>query len=119
RASNTVERKSRSSPPRAPSPATPPPTKKNRSLKSPRAPPPPKPPPADRSAGRDPPRLAANSPPIEVLRQQAHGTKLQIARKDRANRRSLGCNHNDLFVHGRITERDWAADPNAFALGGR
>src|SRR5262249_12423234 len=75
--------------------------------------------PADRSAGRAPPRLAANCAPIEALRQQAHGTKLQIARKDRANRRSLGCNHHDLFVRDRITERDRAADPKAFALGGR
>src|SRR2546427_6076769 len=46
--------------------------------------------PADGPAGRVPPRLAANSPPIEVLRQRADGAKLQITGKDCANRRSLG-----------------------------
>src|SRR5262245_30823899 len=73
-------------------------------------------PPADGAAGRQPPRLAANSPAIEILRQRADGAKLEIARKDRANRRSLGCDHNDLLVHGRIAEWDRAADPNASAL---
>src|SRR5215472_5522833 len=74
---------------------------------------------ADGAAVRQPPRLAANSPPIEVLRQRADGAKLEIAGKDRANRRSLDCDHNDLLVHGRIAERYRAADPKAFALGGR
>src|SRR5438128_5339754 len=46
--------------------------------------------PADGPAVRQPPRLAANSPAIEILRQRADGAKLQIARKDRANRLSLG-----------------------------
>src|SRR6266404_5981343 len=78
----------------------------------------PKAPPADGPAVRQPPRLAANSPPIEVLRQRADGAKLQIARKDRANRRSLGWYHKDLLVHGRIAERHRTADPNAFAFGG-
>src|SRR6266446_8553141 len=74
--------------------------------------------PADGPAVRQPPRLAANSPPIEILRQRADGAKLEIARKDRANRRSLGCDHNDLLVHGRIAERHRAADPKAFAFRG-
>ena len=39
-----------------------------------------------------------------------------MAGKDRANRLSLGCDHNDLLVHGRIAEWDRAADPNAFAF---
>src|SRR2546426_841296 len=67
--------------------------------------------PADGPAGRAPPRLAANSPPIEVLRQRADGAELEIAGKDRANRRSLGWYHEDLLVHGRIAEWDRAADP--------
>src|SRR5215813_15071596 len=46
-------------------------------------------PPADGPAVRAPPRLAANSPAIEILRQRADGAKLEIARKDRANRLSL------------------------------
>src|SRR5215475_7224909 len=75
-------------------------------------------PPADGAAVRQPPRLAANSPAIEILRQCADGAKLEIPRKDRANRRSLGWYHKDLLVHGRIAEWDRAADPNAFALGG-
>src|SRR5262249_12342720 len=75
-------------------------------------------PPADGAAVRQPPRLAANSPAIEILRQRADGAKFEIARKDRANRRSLGWYHNDLLVHGRIAEWDRAADPNAFALRG-
>src|SRR5262245_46202871 len=75
-------------------------------------------PPADGPAVRQPPRLAANSPPIEVLRQRADGAKLQIPRKDRANRRSLGWYHNDLLVHRRIAEWNRAADPNAFAFRG-
>src|SRR6266446_7464078 len=74
--------------------------------------------PADGPAVRQPPRLAANSPPIEILRQRADGAKLEIARKDRANRRSLGWYHEDLLVHRRIAERHRAADPKAFALGG-
>src|SRR5262249_56289517 len=82
------------------------------------APPPPNPPPADGPAVRQPPPLAANSPPIEILRQRADGAKLEIARKDRANRLSLGCDHKDLLVHGRIAEWHRAADPNAFALRG-
>src|SRR5262249_57206475 len=81
-------------------------------------PPPAKAPPADGPAVRAPPRLAANSPAIEILRQRADGAKLEIARKDRANCFSLGCDHNDLLVHGRIAEWDRAADPNAFALRG-
>src|SRR6266576_3859347 len=56
-------------------------------------------PPADGPAVRQPPRLAANSPAIEILRQRADGAKLEIAGKDRADRRSLGCDHNDLPVH--------------------
>src|SRR5262249_58733882 len=68
-------------------------------------------PPADGPAVRQPPRLAANSPAIEILRQRADGAKLEIARKDRANRLRLGCDHNDLLVHRRIAEWDRAADP--------
>src|SRR5262245_54063510 len=45
-------------------------------------------PPADGPAVRQPPPLAANSPAIEILRQRADGAKLEIARKDRANRLS-------------------------------
>src|SRR5262249_25874120 len=75
-------------------------------------------PPADGPAVRQPPRLAANSPAIEILRQRADGAKLEIARKDRANRLRLGWYHKDLLVHGRIAEWDRAADPNAFALRG-
>jgi hypothetical protein len=45
-------------------------------------------PPADGPAVRQPPRLAANSPAIEVLRQRADGAKLQITGKDCANRKS-------------------------------
>src|SRR5215813_12954822 len=52
------------------------------------------------------------------LRQRADGAKLEIARKDRANRRSLGWYHNDLLVDRRIAEWDRAADPKAFALRG-
>src|SRR5215467_3776469 len=74
--------------------------------------------PADGPAGRAPPRLAANSLPIEILRQRADGAKLEIPRKDRANRRSLGCDHNDLLVHGGIAERHGTSHPNAFALRG-
>src|SRR2546429_3961003 len=74
--------------------------------------------PADGPAGRAPPRLAANSPPIEVLRQRADGAELEITGKDCANRRSLGCDHKDLLVYGRIAERHRAADPKAFAFGG-
>src|SRR5262245_63217639 len=73
---------------------------------------------ADGPAVRQPPRLAAYSLPIEVLRQRADGAKLQIPRKDRANRRSLGCDHNDLLVHGGIAERHGTSHPNAFALRG-
>src|SRR6516165_2101085 len=73
---------------------------------------------ADGPAVRQPPRLAANSPPIEILRQRANGAKLQIPRKDRANRLSLGWYHKDLLVHGRVAEWDRAADPKAFALRG-
>src|SRR5262249_3225336 len=76
-------------------------------------------PPADGAAGRRPPRLAANSPAIEILRQRADGAKLEVAAKDRSNRRSLGFDHNDLLIDGRIAERYRAADPKAFALGGR
>src|SRR5438132_9074622 len=76
-------------------------------------------PPTDGPAGRAPPRLAANSPPIEILRQRADGAKLQITGKDCANRRSLRWYHEDLLVHRRIAERHRTADPNAFALGGR
>src|SRR4029450_5804653 len=76
------------------------------------------PPPADGPAGRQPAGLAANSPPVEVLRQRAHGAKLEIAGKDRANRFGLGRDHKDLLVHRGIAERDRAADPNALALGG-
>src|SRR5438270_837538 len=75
--------------------------------------------PADGPAGRAPPRLAANSPPIEVLRQRADGAELEITGKDCANRRSLGWYHEDLLVHRGIAERHRAADPKAFALGGR
>src|SRR5438128_1305909 len=53
--------------------------------------------PADGPAGRAPPRLAANSPPIEVLRQRADGAELEITGKDCANRRSLGWYHEDLL----------------------
>src|SRR5260370_40774931 len=74
--------------------------------------------PADGPAGRAPPRLAANSPPIEVLRQRADGAKLEITGKDCANRRSLGWDHEDLLVHRRIAERHRAADPNACARAG-
>src|SRR6266481_6114069 len=74
--------------------------------------------PADGPAGRAPPRLAANSPPIEVLRQRADGAELEITGKDCANRRSLGWYHEDLLVHRHIAERHRAADPKAFALGG-
>jgi hypothetical protein len=56
--------------------------------------------------------------PLEVLRQRADGAKLEIPRKDRANRLSLGCDHKDLLVHGRIAEWHGAADPNAFTLRG-
>src|SRR6516162_7398988 len=62
-------------------------------------------------AVRQPPRLAANSPAIEILRQRTDGAKLQITDKDCANRRSLGWYHNDLLFHRRIAERHWAADP--------
>src|SRR5215470_1064446 len=75
-------------------------------------------PPADGPTVRQPPRLAANSPAIEILRQRADGAKLEIPRKDRANRRSLGWYHNDLLVHRRIAERHRAADPKAFAFRG-
>src|SRR5437660_6798451 len=75
--------------------------------------------PADGPAGRAPPRLAANSPPIEVLRQRADGAELEITGKDCANRRSLGWYHEDLLVHRRIAERHRAADPKAFAFRGR
>src|SRR5262249_30714547 len=44
-------------------------------------------------------------PPIEILRQRADGAKLEIPRKDRANRLGLGCDHKDLLVHCRIAER--------------
>ena len=47
------------------------------------------PPPADGPAGRQPAGLAANSAPVEVLRQRAHRAKLEIAGKDRANRFGL------------------------------
>src|SRR5262249_32160177 len=53
-------------PPGLTPPTSPPPVKKEVFLETWGAPPPPKAPPADRSAGRQPPRLAANSPPIEV-----------------------------------------------------
>src|SRR5262245_2192140 len=59
-------------------------------------------PPADGAAVRQPPRLAANSLAIEILRQRADGAKLEIARKDRANRLRLGWYHNDLLVHRGI-----------------
>src|SRR6516162_7668501 len=75
-------------------------------------------PPADGPAVRQPPRLAANSPPIEVLRQRADRAKLEVAAKDRSNRRSLAFDHNDLLIDGRIAERHRAADPKAFALRG-
>src|SRR5260370_19848401 len=101
-----------------PAPWSPPPDIKEVFLGRGGGPPPPKPPPADGAAVRQPPRLAANSPPIEVLRQRADGAELKIARKDRANRRSLGWYHKDLLVHGRIAERHRAADPKAFALRG-
>src|SRR4029077_8681741 len=78
----------------------------------------PAPPPADGPAGRQPAGLAANSTPVEVLRQRAHGAKLEIAGKDRANRFALGRDHEYLLVHRRIAKRDRAADPNALALGG-
>src|SRR5262245_15369418 len=41
-----------------------------------------------------------------ILRQRADGAKLEIARKDRANRLSLGCEHKDLLVHRRMAEWD-------------
>src|SRR6516162_1843384 len=75
-------------------------------------------PPADGPAVRQPPRLAANSPAIEILRQRADGAKFEIARKDRANRRSLGWYHKDLLVHRRIAEWHGTSHPNAFALRG-
>src|SRR6476646_8848324 len=78
-----------------------------------------KPPTADGAAGRQPSQLAADSLAIEVQCQRAHGAKLQIARKDRANRLGFGWDHNDLLVHRRIAERDRAADAKALALGGR
>src|SRR5262249_56775536 len=55
---------------------------------------------------------------MEVLCQRADGAKLQIAAKDRSNRRSLGFDHNDLLIYGRVAERHRATDPNAFALRG-
>src|SRR5215831_17622834 len=73
---------------------------------------------ADGPAVRQPPRLAADAPEIEILRQLADGAKLEIPRKDRANRRSFGWYHNDLLVDRRIAERYGTADPNAFALRG-
>src|SRR5262249_31642880 len=112
--SNTPPRSPPSPPPREP-----PLPKKEAFLEKGGAPPPPNAPPADGPAVRQPPRLAANSPAIEILRQRADGAKLEIARKDRANRLRLGCDHNDLLVHRRIAERHRAADPNAFALIGR
>src|SRR2546426_440958 len=57
--------------------------------------------PAEGPAVRELPRLAANAPTIEVLRQRADGAKLQIAAKDRSNRRSLGFDHHDLLIRPR------------------
>src|SRR5438034_11608934 len=74
---------------------------------------------ADGATVRAPPRLAPDSPPIEVLCQLADRAKLQIAGKDRTNGLSLGFDHKDLLVHRRIAERYRATDPNALALGGR
>src|SRR5262249_13936574 len=74
--------------------------------------------PADRAPARYPPGLAGDPRPAEVLRQRAPGAKLEIARKDGADRLRLGRDHHDLFVHRRIAERDRTADPNALALGG-
>src|SRR5262249_40364825 len=104
--------------PPGPPPRRPPPPYRNGSLAHAPARPRPRAPPADGPAVRQPPRLAANSPAIEILRQRADGAKLEIARKDRANRLRLGWYHKDLLVHGRIAEWDRAADPNAFALRG-
>src|SRR5207253_2691580 len=64
--------------------------------------------PADGPAIRQPPRLATNSPAIEVLRQRADGAKLQITDENCANRLSLGWYRTDLFVHRRIAEWDRA-----------
>src|SRR2546425_12889 len=104
--------------PRGAPPREPPPPERGGFLEKTGGPPRAEPPPADGAAVRQPPRLAANSPPIEVLRQRADGAELEITGKDCANRRSLGWYHKDLLVHRRIAERHRAADPKAFALGG-
>src|SRR5262245_57983445 len=73
---------------------------------------------ADNAAVRQPPLLAANSPPIEVLRQRAEGAEHEIAGKDGLHHFGLGRDHHELLVHSRIAERDRTSDPNALALGG-
>src|SRR2546429_8416186 len=73
--------------------------------------------PADGPAGRAPPRLAANSPPIEVLRQRADGAELEITGKDCANRRTPGWDHEDFLLHPPTPDGPRAPAPKAFALG--
>src|SRR3989442_12864159 len=53
--------------------------------------------PADGPAGRAPPRLAANSPPTELLRQRADGAELEVTGKSLRDRRSLSARTTRIF----------------------
>ena len=58
----------------------------------------------------------ADAAALKVLGQRPHRAKLQVTREYGAHGFGLRRNHDGPLVHGRIAERDRAADPDTFAL---
>src|SRR5262249_42253259 len=52
------------------------------------------------------PRIAKNPLPLKLFGKRGDETQRQISPKNRATRRSLGCDHKNLLVHGGIAERN-------------
>src|SRR5947207_9509099 len=74
---------------------------------------------ANRAPGLERSHLGDDLSLAKVGHQQVEAAKLQIPPKDGPNPLSLLFNHDDLAVLGLVSERSYAPDPQALALGGR
>jgi len=73
---------------------------------------------ADRVPALERSHLGDNPSLAQIGHQQVEAAKLQIPPKDDPDPLGFLFHHHDLAVLGRVSERDYAPDPQPLALGG-